>query len=240
MPKPNEDWRKIEQKRLAWEKKIKKNISETFDYEKRLLIEYIRLYGLEGATESLNQTDKKWEETYNSLYSDVIADFVKFQIQANLTKQQFDFFLELSINSFIEQNTGRKITFIQNTTKQKINKIIDQARQEAQTASEVQEILLTKLDKTYETFSASRSLMIARTEVGGASSFGQFEAGRLSGANFKIWNTAKDPEVRPTHQPLNGVKVGINDKFPNGLSFPLDPMGAASEVINCRCSLSFE
>jgi hypothetical protein len=34
-------------------------------------------------------------------------------------------------------------------------------------------------------------------------------------------------------------RIGINEPFTNGLMYPLDPTGAADEVINCRCVLAY-
>ncbi len=54
----------------------------------------------------------------------------------------------------------------------------------------------------------------------------------------KIWLTAGDSAVRPTHAAAEGQTVPVNQSFHVGgslLSFPGDPGGALSEILNCRC-----
>jgi SPP1 gp7 family putative phage head morphogenesis protein len=76
---------------------------------------------------------------------------------------------------------------------------------------------------------------VARTEVGSAYSTGRYEQMREAGVKRKRWLASQDADVRPSHRALNGVEVGVNDVFPNGLEYPRAPGGPASQVINCRC-----
>jgi uncharacterized protein with gpF-like domain len=51
----------------------------------------------------------------------------------------------------------------------------------------------------------------------------------------KTWIATLDFRTRDSHRALDGVQVGIHDKFPNGLMEPGDPSGEPAEVCNCRC-----
>lgn len=51
----------------------------------------------------------------------------------------------------------------------------------------------------------------------------------------KTWIATLDFRTRDSHRALDGVQVGIHDKFPNGLMEPGDPSGEPAEVYNCRC-----
>lgn len=90
-----------------------------------------------------------------------------------------------------------------------------------------------------------RAETIARTETLASLHAGQDEAFRQAidkgaiQANQvrRIWRSAGDGRVRDTHQWLDGESVGLNERFGNGLMYPGDPNGAASEIINCRCHL---
>lgn len=59
----------------------------------------------------------------------------------------------------------------------------------------------------------------------------------------KVWISAKDETVRPTHAPITGAHgqtVGIREKFQVGVGHmerPGDPLGPVEEVVNCRCSI---
>ncbi len=53
----------------------------------------------------------------------------------------------------------------------------------------------------------------------------------------KEWMAALDSRTRHSHRVLDGVRVGLDEKFPNGCRYPADPQGPASEIYNCRCTL---
>ena len=52
----------------------------------------------------------------------------------------------------------------------------------------------------------------------------------------KTWIATLDFRTRESHREMDGVQVGIHDKFPNGLMQPGDPNGDPVEVYNCRCA----
>jgi hypothetical protein len=51
----------------------------------------------------------------------------------------------------------------------------------------------------------------------------------------RVWRTASDSRVRESHARLNGESRGLNERFSNGLLYPLEPGAPAAEVVNCRC-----
>jgi hypothetical protein len=69
---------------------------------------------------------------------------------------------------------------------------------------------------------------------------GSVQLDRLKRAGFTsaIWMTQDDERVRPTHVACGEQgPVQLGKPFSNGLLYPGDPAGPASEVINCRCWL---
>lgn len=52
----------------------------------------------------------------------------------------------------------------------------------------------------------------------------------------KIWMTAGDRRVRPTHARQDRMEIPYNETFPNGCEYP--GYGPASEVWNCRCTMA--
>lgn len=87
------------------------------------------------------------------------------------------------------------------------------------------------------------SLQIARTEVIGAYNGGLVEVWNQSETvTGKGWLTAGDEHVRESHEDLDGEVRSLNGSFEvyegAALRYPGDPAGAASEIINCRCSLT--
>ena len=79
----------------------------------------------------------------------------------------------------------------------------------------------------------ARANAIAITEHGRAQNQAAFEQMRESGVESHRWVNAGDDDVRKSHRISEVVLLG--QEFPNGLRFPHDPLGPASEVINCRC-----
>ncbi len=83
----------------------------------------------------------------------------------------------------------------------------------------------------------------------------RYEASRLSSETAryrmrKVWFTQGDPQVRPTHQKVNGKSRFVNHqgwggrpgKFIVGgalLKHPRDPAGPDGEIINCRCFMEY-
>lgn len=53
----------------------------------------------------------------------------------------------------------------------------------------------------------------------------------------KQWDASMDKRTRDSHASLDGEIRELEKKFSNGLMYPGDPSGSASEVINCRCAL---
>lgn len=53
----------------------------------------------------------------------------------------------------------------------------------------------------------------------------------------KQWVSTYDKRTRSSHRNINHETREIGEKFSNGLEYPADPSGKATEVINCRCTM---
>ena len=87
----------------------------------------------------------------------------------------------------------------------------------------------------------NKSLRIAKTEghrIQNESAYNVQLRAKEKGANIvKQWDSTLDSRTRESHQKLDGEIVNVNEKFSNGLLYPGDSNGTASEVVNCRCAL---
>jgi SPP1 gp7 family putative phage head morphogenesis protein len=92
-----------------------------------------------------------------------------------------------------------------------------------------------RIEELYETFSSSRSFIIAQTEMGFAFNTADFETMNQSGITEHEWSSAGDDKVRDSHR-IDGEKAKIGETFSNGLRYANDPAGEAGEVVNCRCT----
>lgn len=81
----------------------------------------------------------------------------------------------------------------------------------------------------------------ARTAVTSAQNAGVVEACKKAkemGIEVQMqWRSAHDGRVRDSHAHLDGVRINVDEIFPNGCRYPADPQGRPAEVYNCRCTL---
>ena len=102
---------------------------------------------------------------------------------------------------------------------------------------------IAKMLRGLEDVNKVRAMRIVRTEAGRAANFGHMLAANDSPYVYlKEWIAADDGRTRDTHRPRTGVDgevVDFNQRFSNGLLYPGDPAGVASEVVNCRCTVAF-
>ncbi len=90
-----------------------------------------------------------------------------------------------------------------------------------------------RLEEHLPEVNKARADLISRTELIRASNGASLQQAKASGvATGKRWLATMDERVRPEHLALDGVVVGIDEAFSNGLQVPGEP--------NCRCTLTFE
>lgn len=139
----------------------------------------------------------------------------------------------------LEERGIRSFENIDSTTTEKVLNVVESGVQQRKTIVEIGKDISQKFIEISE----SRAQTIARTETLTAVSIGKgaaiddmeevFEGEKI----VKLWLTANDEKVRATHDPLDGAVENSKDVFDNGLRYPRDPRGEASETINCRCDV---
>ena len=87
----------------------------------------------------------------------------------------------------------------------------------------------------------NKSLRIAKTEghrIQNESAYNVQKKALQRGANIvKQWDSTLDKRTRDSHIKVDGEIRELDKPFSNGLMYPGDPNGGASEVVNCRCAL---
>lgn len=118
-----------------------------------------------------------------------------------------------------------------------IQSVMLQGVLQGQTIEDMADNLATALGEA-NSYSMIRA---ARTMTTGAENAGRIDSYlRASEMGIKLnkqWLSAHDAKVRMSHRELDGVSVPLNEDFPNGCSYPGDPLGLPEEVYNCRCTL---
>lgn len=93
-------------------------------------------------------------------------------------------------------------------------------------------------------FSEDRAMLIAENEANSIWNDAEFQDAILTGKTHKTWNAILDKRTRDTHRDINGTTIMIVEPFEVGGSLMMycrdESMGAdASEVVNCRCWLTY-
>ena len=127
---------------------------------------------------------------------------------------------------------GYNVDYIKTSVRQEISRGIAQSLSYQEIARNIKNT--TKVDY-------NKSLRIAKTEghrIQCESAYNVQVRAKEKGADIvKQWDSTLDSRTRESHQKLDGEIVDVNKKFSNGLLYPGDSNGVASEVVNCRCAL---
>lgn len=137
------------------------------------------------------------------------------------------------INGWLDKKTSIFAEQITDTTFKELKKQFSLSLDEGESRLQ----LIKRIEDTYANISKSRAETIARTEVHGVTQFGTMQGYKQADLPIKIWVWAPGTKggVRDDHQAMDGEEVPIGDSFSNGLEFPGQPSGGASETINCQC-----
>lgn len=226
-------WRSVEKKRLSWEDKVKARIAKAFNVERQAILANLSLDMNPKAI--LKASQSEWEAVLSRVYGDVINDFISKKVKKSMHKRAKNE-IDKAVSRYIKANAAKKIGYIEDTTAEKIANAVQNVVDSEGSVEDLRQ----NINDLYDGFEDSRSLAIARTEIGGASSFGQMESGRIAGAAQKVWVTSRDGAVRDSHAEMDGEAVDIDELFSNDCEFPCDPSGPPDETVNCRCAITFE
>lgn len=138
------------------------------------------------------------------------------------------------------------------TTAKQLAQIVVGGQRAGKSSTEIMRELVNKIPK----LAAARAKIIAETEVHSAVQFGAYNAALRSGRTLvKRWHTVEDDRVRDfwqgaqfSHRMAEGQKKALDIAFQiphisggtEALRFPGDPEGSAGNIINCRCSVTYE
>ena len=148
-------------------------------------------------------------------------------------------------NKWIDQHGLNKAKGINDTTNkalhdQLVASLSDSVR-DGDSLGNIIKKLMTICDGVYDDMDSPRAKMIARTETAGAMNFGSYATYKTEGVSKKEWVATMDDRTRDDHIDADTQVVGIDEPFDVGddhLMYPCDPDGDASQVVNCRCTLS--
>ena len=245
-------WAKADRLRQAWESDLEKDLSKLFKDEGNDISEAV-IAGV-GLEFTVNQYEVKRLNLLRDYYKRGLDEFgkVKFDEIIKGTEYENVFAVNSDMLNFIEAHTAKQVKFISETTVKKLENIIQKAFTDGLSSSQTAKLIKdnykvwAELSRNYNkagTF--SRAGRIARTETGMLASYSKEQAGEVFTKTYnkplvKIWLNSGDERVRPEHIDVGSEVVPWNSIFSNGLRYPLDPLGPANQVVDCRCDFAIE
>lgn len=227
--------------RKPFEKTTEKIIRRQFDKERKTLVKAIK----SNKKVKIDFT-KEWDTVIKGIYISISEEFKKFIIK------QFKYHDKFYIKAlppleevdpytmeWLEKNSGEKIVNINETTKKQVQKELAEGLRQNESIGQ----LASRIDTLYlEQIIPKRSVVIARTEVVGASNLGSYAGAKSLGIPEMTheWLSAGDNRTRDWHLTADGQIQPLDRPFEvrgENLMFPGDSsMGArADNVIQCRC-----
>lgn len=145
---------------------------------------------------------------------------------------------------------AKRINTITNTTSERINSVVQSVMTEGELGGygidKIRQSLTDAIGASIRGNVRARAKAIAQTEMISASNQASTYAADSTGLEYrKYWSTSHLQGIRPTHiqAEQDSIQRGgykKDERFANGLLFPGDPAGDASEVCNCRCTILHE
>ena len=192
------------------------------------------------------ELEENWRETYTPLVAKTYAfgatevAGVGADLNADVQESGLAGRSVASVREAIRKRAARLAELIGDTTAREVLAVIEASERAGLTVSETSRLVGHAVYG--EERVDARSTMIARTESAGALSQGSWDQAQEMGDLYrtKEWLAFSDAETRETHTACMAQgRIAIDQPFTNGLMYPLDPTGAADEVINCRCVLAY-
>lgn len=168
-----------------------------------------------------------------------ITEFGQSVINQAGLDMQFDD-LNPRIDDFVNNESFERIDrLVGSTTKEKLKVQLLAGIKNNESLSQMAE----RVKSVFKDGKDARSLTIARTELVRTSNFATVEGMKQAQIDQKMWLSARDTNVRDTHQVglgLDGQTIPVTANFvsPSGATGPHPgALGSAAEDINCRCTV---
>ena len=144
------------------------------------------------------------------------------------------------LRHFLQTEAPLRLRGMVDTTRQLIADTLTSAAAQGLGSAEAARLLRAKVTE----LTPGRALLIARTEIVAASSYGSLLGAEATGVDLlKVWLATSDGRTRESHRAANGQAVELSALFTVGgypAKYPGDPMLPGAEVVNCRCCITYK
>ena len=187
-------------------------------------------------TRNYTLIDNYLKDCYTNSHIGTLFDLQGQGIPLMLPLNQEQMISAITLNSKLSaplyNALGYNVDFLKTNVRMEISRGIAQSLSYQEIARNIKNTTNVDYNKT---------LRIAKTEghrIQNESAYNVQVRAKEKGATIvKQWDSTLDSRTRESHQKLDGEIVNVNEKFSNGLLYPGDSNGTASEVVNCRCAL---
>ena len=194
---------------------------------------------IEKALESLEEYDtivEYLEQCYDAGYIGTMYDIAKQGIPLIIPIDQEQVVNALFKETKLSDGLYERLGYNKKELAKKLNEEISRGIANSMSFSDVS----ININKRFG-IGINKSYLIARTEghrVMTTASYHAQQVAKDKGCDIvKQWDSALDSRTRDSHRLVDGEIRELDEPFSNGLLYPSDPRGVASEVINCRCAL---
>lgn len=245
--------RQVIRKRLTLIKKGRAVFASAIRDQYQQAIRAVGIYPLEQLKECIRAeiTEEPIQKAFERMYVQAvdIADIWRKHLLPPTkqdTETMWGNYTAAQLREYARSRTGRRIKGITETTRERVSNAINYAMESGGSVEDMTKTITYFLRNDYKEFTTVRARMIAQTEMVTASNEASILAGQSTGLEMrKFWSTSGLPNVRESHM---AAEIDSNDvggysdgeAFSNGLQYPGDPSGDASEVCNCHCCLLLE
>jgi len=216
-----------------------------FDDQKKRLIEAIdnrksfKKKDLLSETFSIGIESKLGKATFLPLLTDLLIEAGGEAM--TLAGSAYSFNVTAEITSWMDNRADVFMNSVTETTYKKLSSEFAESFNNGESRRE----LISRIEDVYDNqITKGRAATIARTEVHNANQYGTMQGYKQGNLPIKIWVSVIDSETRgndpddlANHLTLDGEERPVDMPFSNGLMYPGDPQGSASETINCRCQI---
>jgi hypothetical protein len=178
---------------------------------------------------------------------DQFVDYFVDKFKRNIVTDKIDVVKSKLLKEFSSKYMAKKITSISETTESILNTRIAKYTEEGLS---FRDMVNKIVEDTGGEISRTRAKLIASEETSQAISVTNHKTAQEAKLKYKKWIHRGGAKVdRPNHLAMDGVIVGINQKFnvpghescpPTKMRFPKDPEnGVACQIIRCFCGVVY-
>jgi hypothetical protein len=202
--------------------------------------------GIAGAQDAIDANSRDLNELLlenNIQTAGTLGDFQMRSLEKasarSLRKKIFEEEIVGQLDSFLVTEASRSVFLITDTDRNVSARIIAGGISEGASTDAIARSLSSQFAGVLGQVRSSR---IARTEVGIVGSKAQNQGAENLDAQSKQWIQVADARAREIHTDVDGLAIGMNEKwFPGGeaMAHPHDLNASAANIINCRCDVLY-